>query len=171
MQAIFWHKKTLPALWNCKQKTKLSFCWHKTVQSFFRLLSIFFLSKLTSFLYYFVKKRKREREKTQCKVESFWHKLTGERTDENYQLRTTYYLHGAAPVLWLFWIYRLLHKKDKKNTGTFDRFVFELEKDRGFVRDLSSVWNFEVVQLFSTFYPFLFVSRREAVYYATKIGP
>ena len=86
MQAIFWHKKTLPALWNCKQKTKLSFCWHKTVQSFFRLLSIFFLSKLTSFLYYFVKKRKREREKTQHKVESFWHKLTGERTDENYQL-------------------------------------------------------------------------------------
>ena len=65
-------------------------------------------------------------------------------------------------------------QKDKKNTGTFDRFVFELgkeEKDRGFVHDLSSVWDFEVVQLFSTFYPFLFVSRREAVYYATKIGP
>ena len=58
---------------------------------------------------------------------------------------------------WNFWQIRICVGKE--------------EKDRGFVRDLSSVWNFEVVQLFSTFYPFLFVSRREAVYYATKIGP
>ena len=61
----------------------------------------------------------------------------------------------------------------EKILRTFDRKLFELGKlKRSCVRDLSSVWDFEV-QL-STFLPFSLFSLysfSSAVYYATKMGP
>ena len=99
--------------------------------------------------------------------------MKGQTKITNYVPRTTTVVPPLYYDCFGFIIY--FTKKTRKILELLtDLYVFELgkeEKDRGFVHDLSSVWDFEVVQLFSTFYPFLFVSRREAVYYATKIGP
>ena len=128
----------------------------------------------TSYLYNFlVKKRK---SNTKVKLFDINWQVKGQTKITNYVPRTTSVVAPRWCRLCIMIVLDLSFTSQKRQEKYWNFWQIRIcvgkeEKDRGFVRDLSSVWDFEVVQLFSTFYPFLFVSRREAVYYATKIGP